>query len=83
MLPTVQQYFANLVAFQGPVTPPLYWALLVIGLSWGLWHETRLHVWLLALFVAHTLWTLSIFSNVPYNLRSQLLPEVVMVLMAP
>lgn len=80
--PPVSHYVENLVLIQPQVTPPVYCAFLAVGLAWGVWRQPRVHLWLIAVFVGHTVVTLSIFTNVPYGLRSQLLPTSCAVLIA-
>jgi hypothetical protein len=81
-LPTVDRYLHNLVLLQSEVTPPVYWALSAVGLLWGLRHRPGYHLWAILVFVGYTLFSLSIFSNPPYNLRSQILPTSFLILVA-
>ena len=81
-LPEVSRYFASLVLLQAQVTPPLYWVLLLAGLAWGAWRTPGLLLWVAAVFFGYTLFSISLFDNPPYRLRSQLLPTSFVVLIA-
>jgi hypothetical protein len=82
VLPGFDSYFASLVILQPHVTPMLYWVLLAIGLAWGARRQPGVTVWVLLLFAGYTLFSLSVFNNPPYNLRSQVLPTSFVVLLA-
>jgi hypothetical protein len=68
--------------FQPRVTPPVYWALLGVGLAWGTRHSPGLTLWVILVFIGDTIVSLSVFNNPPYNVRSQLLPTSFVVLIA-
>ncbi len=82
VFPNLGRYFSRLVLFQGQVTPAVYWVLLVVGLVWGARHKPGLHLWVILVFFGYTLFALSLFDSPPYNLRSQLLPASLVVLVA-
>lgn len=78
--PEMHRYFRSLVLLQAHVTPAVYWVLLVVGLAWGAWRKPGVHLWVIVVFFGYTLLSLSLFENPPYNLRSQLLPTSLVVL---
>jgi hypothetical protein len=80
--PDLQRYLNGLVVLQGQAMPPIYQPLLVVGTLCALWHKPGLVVWVALVFVGHTFLTLSLFDNGPYNLRSQLLPTSLLMLVA-
>jgi len=80
--PSLSTYATSLVLFDAHVTPPPYAILVAVGLLYGLWRQPRAYLWMVAVFVTFTLFSLSIFNNPPYNVRSQLLPMSFTVLMA-
>jgi hypothetical protein len=82
VFPELHRYVARLVLFQGQVTPAIYWVLLAVGLAWGVRRKPGVHAWVVLVFVGYTLFSLSIFDNPPYNLRSQILPTSFVVLIA-
>lgn len=81
-LPGLTDYIRSLVLLQSHVTPRIYIMLSLLGLGFGLRHQRGFHLWVLFAFLFHTLITLSIFNNVPYGLRSQLLPTCCALLLA-
>ena len=82
VLPGLRSYVDNLVFLWREVTPAVYWLLLVVGLVWGAWRAPGIYVWLTCVFLGYTLFPLSLFDNPPYNLRSQILPNSFLVLVA-
>ncbi len=82
VLPAAARYLGELVFFQAQVTPPVYWVLCLLGLAWGVRHKLGYHLWALLLFGGYTLFSLSLFDNPTYNVRSQLLPTSFLVLIA-
>jgi hypothetical protein len=81
-LPDPHRYLHSLVLFQGDVTPPVYWLLLLVGLPFTLWRKPGLAVWATVVFVAYTTFSLSLYDNGPYNVRTQLLPVSFVVFVA-
>ena len=81
-LPEMDRYLRNLVLFHEQVTPPIYWILLAVGLAWAAWRTPGLLLWVSVVFVGYTLFSISLFDNPPYHLRSQLLPTSFVVLIA-
>jgi hypothetical protein len=75
-------YLRSLELFQSSITPGSYWVLLAVGLAWGVARRPGLMLWVLGVFVAGTLMSLSVFNNPIYNLRSQLLPTCLTVMIA-
>jgi hypothetical protein len=78
----VGSYLGNLVLFQSSITPPVYWALLAVGLGWGAVRQPRVVRWAVLAFVGYTTVSLHVFSNPIYDLRSQLLPVGFVVVIA-
>jgi hypothetical protein len=81
-LPDLRQYLHSLVVLQSHLTPPLYWLLGLLGLAYDGRRKPGYHVWVLLIFIGFTLFSLSLFDNPPYNLRSQTLPNAYLVLIA-
>lgn len=81
-LPELGHYLRNLVLLDAAVTPAVYWVLLAVGFVWGVRRRPGLMLWVLGVFVGYTAFSLSVFSNPPYNLRSQVLPMSFTVLIA-
>jgi hypothetical protein len=81
-LPDLDRYLDRLVLFDRRVTPPVYWLLLLVGAAWSALRKPGLLLWVLLVFVGYTLFSLSVFDNPPYNVRSQLLPTCFVVLIA-
>jgi hypothetical protein len=82
MLLGLGHYLNGLVLFQRRVTPAVYWALLAVGLAWGAWRKPGVHLWVILVFFGYTFFSLSLFDNPPYDVRSQLLPASFVVLIA-
>lgn len=81
-VPDLRRYANGLVVLQGQVMPPIYRPLLVLGTLWSLWRKPGLLVWVTLVFVGFSLFSLSLFDNGPYNVRTQLLPTCFLVLIA-
>jgi hypothetical protein len=74
-LPDWHRFSNALVLLQGDVTPGGYLPLLAAGLLGGLWWHPGLTVWAGATFLGFALFSLSLFDNGPYNVRTQVLPS--------
>jgi hypothetical protein len=72
-LPDVHRYWNSLVLLRGDVTPPLYWLVLLVGLPFGLRDRPGLVVWSILACAGYSVFSLSLYDNGPYNVRSQLL----------
>jgi hypothetical protein len=81
-LPDLRQYLHSLVVLQSHLTPPLYWLFGLLGLAFDGRRRPGYYLWVLLVFVGFTLFSLSLFDNPPYNLRSQTLPNAYLVLIA-
>jgi hypothetical protein len=81
-LPPLERYLRGLVLFQPQVTPPIYLVLLAAGLLWGIVRRPGFTLWVVAVYVGYTLFSLSVFDNPPFNLRAQILPTAFVVLIA-
>ena len=73
-LPPLHRYVESLILLDPSVTPTL-----ILGLGIGGWLVTALRkpgyaLWMVGLYGGFTLFSLSLFDNHPYNVRSQLLP---------
>jgi hypothetical protein len=80
--PDARRYLESLVLLQDQVTPPLYRALLIAGTAFGLWRTPGLVVWAALAFLGYSYFSLSLFDNPPYNVRSQLLAASFLVFVA-
>ena len=76
------RYFANLVLFDPGITPVIYPVMISVGAAWAAIRRPGWLLWIVAVYVGFTLFSLSIFSNPPYNLRTQTLPTSYLVLLA-
>lgn len=81
-LPLWQHYRQSLVLFDDGVTPSLYLVFLAAGAVWALWRRPGLLLWSLLAYGGFTLFSLSLYSNGPYNLRTQLLPMTLLIPLA-
>lgn len=79
-LPDLGRYLRKLVLFHADVTPPIYWLVLAAGAAWSLRHARGLMLWAGLIYGGYTLTALSLFDNPPYNLRSQILPSSLLLL---
>jgi len=77
-----RQFVESLVLLDQRVTPWVCLPLLVLGAAWALRHKPGLLVWSALVYAGYTLFSLSLFSNPPYNVRSQLLPTTFLMLVA-
>lgn len=77
-----RQFVESLVLLDPRVTPWVYLPLLGCGAVWTLWRSPGLLVWSALVYAGYTLFSLSLFSNPPYNVRSQLLPTTFLMLVA-
>lgn len=82
VVPDLDRYLRRLVVLDRNVTPAVYWVLFGLGLLWGARQRPGFHIWLVMVFLGYTVLSLSLFDNPPYNLRSQLLPTSLLVLVA-
>jgi len=81
-LPELHRYARHLVLFDSAVTPQVYLAVLALGAVGTALRRPGVLLWGIAVFVGYTLFALSLFDNAPYNLRSQLFPTCLTVLVA-
>lgn len=80
LVPDLHRYLDRLVLLQSEVTPLVFRLLLIAGVIWGAWRAPGLIAWITLVFVGYTVTALSLFDNPPYNLRSQLLPTTLTVI---
>jgi 4-amino-4-deoxy-L-arabinose transferase-like glycosyltransferase len=81
-LPPVEQYFPSLLLFDPQITPMIYPVMLAAGAVWAAMRRPGWLIWLVAVYVGFTLFTISIFNNPAYRLRAQNLPTSYIVLLA-
>lgn len=81
-LPNLRQYLHSLVVLQPELTPPVYWLFGLLGLAYDGRRKPGYHLWVLLVFIGFTVFSLSLFDNPPYNLRSQTLPDCYLILIA-
>lgn len=80
--PTIGRYLEVQVLGQSAVTPPVVWLLLVVGAAWALRRRPGWLLWIALVYVGYTLFSLSLYDNPPFHLRSQLLPTAYAMLLA-
>lgn len=80
-LPSAQRYFEILKLFDSSVTPAVHRWLIAVGAAWWAFHRPGWLLWILAVYVGFTVFTLSIFDNPPWQLRAQNLPMSYLVLL--
>jgi len=74
------RFVSHLVLLDDAVTPALYRGLLVVGLLVGLATQPGWTLWAVLVFTGFCFFSLSVFDNPTYNLRTQLLPVAFTVL---
>jgi hypothetical protein len=80
--PPFGRWTRALVLFKPEITPWIYRALLIIGVAWSALRRPGWLVWVAAVYVFYSMFPLSIGDNLPYHLRSQILPTSLVVLIA-
>lgn len=80
--PDVQRYLSHLMLLQPEVTPRLHLIMLAFGALWGIRRAPGLVLWAASTFLVYTVAALTLFDNPPYNLRSQLLPTSLVMIVA-
>ncbi len=80
--PRLVRYLRDLVVFHRDVTPVIVWVLLAAGALWTARRKPGLLLWVGAVYVGWSLFSQSTFSNLPFHLRTQLLPTSYLVLIA-
>jgi hypothetical protein len=73
-LPELRRYTSSLVVLDQAITPSIYLAIIAAGLLATLAVKPGYALWSIAVYGGFTLFSLSLFDNPPYNVRSQLLP---------
>lgn len=81
-VPNLEFYLRQLVVLDPHVTPRLFLLLMAIGMVWGVMQHPGMSIWVTLTFVGYTVFSLTMFSNPVYNIRSQLLPTSYLVLIA-
>ncbi len=81
-LPDLQRYTNALVLLDPNITPQSYLYLIGIGLIAGIRVNFGYALWCVLTFGIYTLFSLSLFDNPPYNVRSQLLPTAFTIFLA-
>ncbi len=80
--PTLHRLQHSAVFLDATITPPVYWLLAALGAGWTLLRYPGLVVWALTVATASVAFSLSSGDNLPYNTRSQLLPNTLAILVA-
>ena len=80
-LPSMQRYLETLLLFDPSATPVLYQVMIAAGAAWWAIHRRGWLLWIVAVYVGFTVFTLSIFDNPPWRLRAQNLPMSYLVLL--
>lgn len=81
-LPILRRYLETLILLDRQVTPILYPLLIVVGAGWASMRRRGWLLWIVAVYVGFTLFSISMFDNPPWRLRSQNLPMSYLVLLA-
>jgi hypothetical protein len=81
-IPEVRRFFAGLLLLDPGITPIIYPLMLVAGAAWAAVRRPGWLLWIVAVYVGFTVFSLSLFDNPPYRLRSQTLPTSYLVLLA-
>jgi len=80
-VPSLQRYGETLILFDAQITPVVYWVLIGAGAAWWAIHRPGWLLWIVAVYLGFTIFTLSIFDNPPWRLRAQNLPMSFLVLL--
>lgn len=78
----LRRYVDSLTLLDPSITPRLYVLLVVVGAAWATFRRPGWLLWIAAVYLGFTAFTLSIFDNLPYRLRAQDLPTSWLVLLA-
>ncbi len=73
-LPELHRYWGSLIVFDRGVTPNMLLPVIAAGWLATLWCTPGYAIWTVLVYLGFTLFSLSLFDNPPYNVRSQLLP---------
>ncbi len=74
VLPELHRYWSSLILLDPELTPQTVLAWVAVGWLATLWHKPGYAIWAVLVYIGFTLFSLSLFDNPPYNVRSQLLP---------
>jgi len=80
--PTLHRLQHSAVFLDAAITPPVYWLMTAVGAGWTLLRYPGLVVWAAAVATASIAFSLASGDNLPYNTRSQLLPNTLAILVA-
>lgn len=75
-------YLDSLTLFDPDITPPALLVAIAAGAAWTLWQRPGVVVWSALTFFGYTMFSLSLYSNRPYNLRTQILPVALLLIPA-
>jgi hypothetical protein len=81
-VPFLHRYFESLVLLDPGITPIVYPVMLMAGAVWAAKRRPGWLLWIAAVYIGFTMFSLSIFDNPPYRLRAQNLPTSYVVLLA-
>ena len=79
---TVATYLSALTILNPTTMPRLYPFTVLLGALTDGWRRPRYAVWALLVFAGFSVFSLFLFDNPPYNLRSQILPNSYLLLIA-
>ena len=80
--PTLHRLQHSAVFLDPEITPPAYWLLAAAGAAWTLLRCPGLLLWVAVVAPAGIAFSLASGDNLPYNTRSQLLPNTLALLVA-
>jgi hypothetical protein len=81
-IPDVRRYFEALVLFDPRITPIVYPLMILAGAAWAAVRRPGWLLWIVGVYVGFTVFSLSLFDNPPWRLRSQTLPTSYLILLA-
>jgi hypothetical protein len=81
-IPPLQRYSANLSLFDQRVTPFIYPLMIAGGAAWAAVRRPGWLLWIVAVYIAFTVFSMSLFDTPLYRLRTQNLPNSYLVLLA-
>jgi hypothetical protein len=79
---SLRRYLETLTLLDPAITPVIYPLMLVVGAGWAATRRRGWLLWVVAVYVGFTVFSLSMFDNPPWRLRAQNLPMSYLVLLA-
>jgi hypothetical protein len=79
---SLRRYYETLLLLDPGVTPIVYPVMIVAGAAWAAVRRPGWLLWIAAVYLGFTAFSLSVFDNPPFHLRAQNLPMSYLVLLA-